>query len=123
VIEDLRAHPWIQLGQRIIEQQHWWGTDRLTDGASLSQPQCQGHQPLLPARPEAPEIPTIELDDEIIAMRSHQRRATLDLIAKAPLERLQKSALRAVVAERSSIVERDFTIPCKHWIEPPYLER
>ena len=106
-----RRTPAIQLGQRVVQQEHRRATHRVPDRISLGQPERERHQPLLPARPKASEVASVELDGEIVTVRSDDRRPPADLFAEPPLERGLKIRLRRIVAERASVPEDDVATP------------
>jgi hypothetical protein len=84
---DMAQHPAldprIELGQRIIQQDHRSAADRLFDGGRFRETQGQRHQALLPPRPERAEVTSLQSNKEIVSVGANERLTPADFLGKA----------------------------------------
>src|SRR5438034_6720922 len=105
--QDVVAHTRIELGERVVEQKHRRRARRFRDRQQLGQPQRERQQALLAPRPEHTRIGTLELDEDVIAVRTHQRLPASELFTAVTLERSQQRRRLGRLSHRAAIAQLD----------------
>src|SRR5437867_11884777 len=104
----MASHGRIELRKRVVEQQDRRGSRRLGHRQDFGEPERQRGEPLLTARAEYARVDAVDLDRQIVAVRTQQRLASTNLLALTPLERREKRRRFGGFAERRPIADLDF---------------
>ena len=78
--DEVGASLWIELAEDVVEEEQRRSTVEAREDLELGQLQRQDRRPLLAARGEPGEVATLELEDEVVAVRSDERRPVPGLL-------------------------------------------
>ena len=95
----------IELGQRIVQQEHRGAADRLFDGGRFRETQCQRHQALLSPRSERSEVTSLQRNEEIVSVGTNERLAPADLLRKTSAQELMKRRRCGRITQCRSILD------------------
>ena len=118
VLEHARLHVGVELGQRIVEQEHRRAADRPRHRPHLGQAQGERHQPLLAARAVEAQVAPVHLDQQVVAVRADQRLASARLLGKPRLEGGQEPGLSRLGPEGRAVLEMHRARSGQRGIEP-----
>ena len=72
----------IQLGEHVVEEEERRATVKRSHDVQLGQLEGEDGRPLLAAGGEGRQVPAIELEDEVVAVRADKGRAVPDLLVR-----------------------------------------
>ena len=97
--DEMRAAVRVELGEDVVEQQERRPPVERGQEVELGQLEGQDRGPLLAARGEAREVASVELEDEVVAVRPDERRAVPDLLVGGLGEAARQRVARRLAGE------------------------